>query len=79
MGSRFSNPIEPVFPDTPVPVGGLSTDGEDPAGWANIAIAPICTVCHRPLTDPASIADGMGPVCAGKRPSAWLGKGGTKA
>ena len=24
-----------------------------------------CSVCHRPLTDPESIARGMGPVCAG--------------
>ena len=25
---------------------------------------PCCSRCHRPLTDPASIARGMGPTCA---------------
>lgn len=25
-----------------------------------------CRVCHRPLTDPASVQRGIGPVCAGK-------------
>ena len=25
---------------------------------------PRCSRCHRPLTDPASIARGMGPTCA---------------
>lgn len=25
-----------------------------------------CTVCHRPLTDPYSIAIGMGPDCRGR-------------
>lgn len=24
-----------------------------------------CRICHRPLTDPASVKIGMGPVCAG--------------
>jgi hypothetical protein len=27
-----------------------------------------CQVCGRPLSDPASIAAGMGPICAGKNP-----------
>lgn len=26
----------------------------------------ICLMCGRELTDPASIAEGIGPVCAGK-------------
>lgn len=26
---------------------------------------PICSKCHRPLTDPYSIAVGMGPECRG--------------
>lgn len=29
---------------------------------------PLCAVCHRPLKSAASIAAGMGPVCAGKQP-----------
>ena len=27
---------------------------------------PSCSVCHRPLKDPASIRRGMGPVCAAR-------------
>ena len=27
----------------------------------------ICEVCHRPLTDPKSIARGIGPVCQQRR------------
>ena len=27
---------------------------------------PVCTRCHKPLRDPASIARGMGPVCAAR-------------
>lgn len=27
----------------------------------------ICQVCHRALSDPVSIARGIGPVCAGKQ------------
>lgn len=28
---------------------------------------PLCAVCHRPLRSEASIAAGVGPVCAGKQ------------
>lgn len=43
----------------------VAVDGDEPADL-KVFIAPICRVCRRPLTDPASIAEGMGPVCRGK-------------
>jgi len=30
-------------------------------------IVPRCTACHRPLTNAASTARGLGPVCAERR------------
>jgi hypothetical protein len=32
--------------------------------------SPVCSYCHRPLKDPASIARGIGPECAVKKPKA---------
>jgi len=36
-----------------------------------------CTVCHRPLSDPASAVAGVGPCCAAKRAAAAAGGGDT--
>ncbi len=30
----------------------------------------VCRICHRPLSDPASAANGIGPCCAGKQTTA---------
>ena len=35
-----------------------------------------CDICHRPLSDPASISRGIGPVCAGHGNGAREGSGG---
>lgn len=47
---------------------------ERPAA-AGPAAAGRCSICHRPLTDPAHVAQGCGPVCAGKNGNGNGGNG----
>lgn len=35
---------------------------------------PTCQVCHRPLSDPASIERGVGPICAAREGLRWENK-----
>jgi Family of unknown function (DUF6011)/DNA N-6-adenine-methyltransferase (Dam) len=40
--------------------------GDAPEGALRALVtAPSCGICHRPLSDPASISRGIGPICAG--------------
>lgn len=38
----------------------------EPTPGITVTFKPACSRCHRPLTDPVSVAAGMGPVCRAK-------------
>ena len=40
--------------------------GPDPASTLKAILSTArCGICHRPLSDPASVSRGIGPICAG--------------
>lgn len=45
---------------------GMGSADQLKAGEAYALKSARCFVCHRPLTVPSSISDGMGPICAEK-------------
>ena len=54
-------------------------DGTLPATLQAMARAARCAICHRPLSDPASVSRGIGPICTGHSngaPSTRSGPGG---